>query len=106
MLWGGLDRESFMAEDNTSAMRFVMHGRVQGVGFRAATRRHALALGLRGWVRNLPYGTVEAYAVGTASTLTQCRQWLATGPAMARVTAVDHVAEAVEPCQEFIIRRD
>ena len=46
------------------ARRYVVKGRVQGVGFRYFAHRAAKGLGLRGWVKNLPNGTVEAYAEG------------------------------------------
>ena len=64
-------------------------GRVQGVGFRAWTVRTAAELGLRGWVRNLADGSVEALACGDRETLDrfvdQCRR----GPQFAGVKAVD-----------------
>ncbi|HWN83226.1 MAG TPA: acylphosphatase [Candidatus Udaeobacter sp.] len=67
------------------AARFIVTGRVQGVGFRFATAREARALGVRGWVRNLPDGRVEGLAEGISSAvaalLTFCRQ----GPLGARV---------------------
>jgi len=51
----------------TTAMRFYISGRVQGVFFRASTRREAERLGVRGWAINLPDGRMEVLAVGCAS---------------------------------------
>ncbi|PTX59981.1 acylphosphatase [Melghirimyces profundicolus] len=45
----------------------MVHGRVQGVGFRHYTRKAALSIGVKGWVRNRPDGTVEIDAQGPAS---------------------------------------
>lgn len=47
----------------------IIHGRVQGVGFRATTRHYALQLGLKGTVRNLPNGSVEIRAQGSKEAL-------------------------------------
>lgn len=70
-------------------------GRVQGVGFRWATRDRAVELGLVGWVRNLPDGRVELAAEGTADGVEAFAGWLAHGPAGARVDAVElHPGEA------------
>ena len=55
-------------------------GRVQGVGFRYHARRKALGLGLSGWVRNLPDGSVEAYCEGGEENLKQFLAWAAKGP--------------------------
>lgn len=70
-------------------------GRVQGVFFRASARDRAVALGLRGWVRNLPDGTVEVLACGNETALEDLRLWLRQGPPMARVSEVrcDAVAD-------------
>lgn len=73
--------------------RFVVRGRVQGVGFRAATRRRALALGVVGHASNLPDGAVEVSAAGRADALDALAEWLAAGPAGARVDAVEEVGE-------------
>jgi acylphosphatase len=70
------------------AARFLVEGRVQGVGFRAWTRRRALELGLRGHARNLPDGRVEVLAAGTPAALAQLADALRAGPALARVDAV------------------
>lgn len=66
--------------------RFTVHGRVQGVGFRAWTVRQARTLGLRGTVRNRPNGSVEVEAEGPDTALQQLRQLLERGPMFADVT--------------------
>ena len=67
-----------------------MHGRVQGVSFRFYTERRAGALGLTGYVRNLPGGrAVEVVAEGDRDSLTQLLEWLEEGPRGARVERVD-----------------
>ncbi len=71
------------------ALRCRVTGRVQGVFFRASTQRKALSLGIVGLARNLPDGSVEVLAVGTAGALSEFRAWLGIGPPQARVTAVD-----------------
>jgi acylphosphatase len=71
-----------------AAARFLVGGRVQGVGFRAATRGQARRLGLRGHARNLPDGRVEVLAAGDAEALEALARWLAHGPPMARVDEV------------------
>lgn len=72
-----------------AARRFVVHGVVQGVGFRHALCREALRLGLAGWVRNRRDGTVEALAVGSNHALDALHRWSQRGPAAARVEAVE-----------------
>jgi acylphosphatase len=72
-----------------ASYRFVVTGRVQGVGFRAATRRKAAALGLAGWVRNRRDGAVEGVAGGDAARLDEFRQWLQQGPPISRVERVE-----------------
>lgn len=77
-----------------SALRLVIRGTVQGVGFRAWTRREARRLGLRGWVRNLSDGSVEALAVGDDAALEALAEACRRGPALAQVSAVSrHPAE-------------
>ena len=77
----------------TASYRFVVTGRVQGVGFRQATRHRALKLGLQGWVRNCADGSVEGWAAGPEAALLALRQWLDGGPPMAQVTQVLWTAE-------------
>ncbi|MFW6125587.1 MAG: acylphosphatase [Chloroflexota bacterium] len=68
----------------------VVHGLVQGVNFRSFVLRHARALGLTGYVRNvLADGTVEVVAEGERDRLEQLLGYLQTGPRAARVTGVD-----------------
>jgi acylphosphatase len=67
----------------------TVRGRVQGVGFREYTRRHAAALGLTGWVRNRPDGSVELEAEGPRATLDELLRRLHTGPRLSRVDAVE-----------------
>ena len=78
--------------DDAAAVRWVVSGRVQGVWFRDFTRREASALGLRGWVRNLPDGSVEARVVGERSAVAELKKRLREGPPLARV---DRIAEEV-----------
>jgi acylphosphatase len=68
--------------------RCRIRGRVQGVWFRASTKEQADALGLTGWVRNLPGGEVEVHACGPEADLDRLRRWLHRGPPMALVEAV------------------
>jgi len=64
-------------------------GRVQGVWYRASAEAKAAELGLAGWVRNLPDGSVEAVAEGERASVVAMIAWLHDGPAGARVEAVD-----------------
>lgn len=63
-------------------------GRVQGVGFRAFVRRRALELGVSGYARNMPDGTVEVLARGDADALAVLQEALRIGPRYARVESV------------------
>ena len=67
----------------------VVHGRVQGVNFRAYTCRHALGLDLRGYVRNSWDGTVEVVAEGSRKALESLLAFLRAGPPSAWVERVD-----------------
>ncbi|HEY2431483.1 MAG TPA: acylphosphatase [Vicinamibacterales bacterium] len=68
-----------------TARRFLITGRVQGVGFRWFTHDAAAREGIHGWVRNLPDGAVEAFAEGDAESLQRLEAALRRGPASARV---------------------
>jgi acylphosphatase len=67
----------------------VVHGDVQGVGFRYFLMREAQRLGLHGWVRNRDDGTVEFVAEGERADLERLRQAAERGPRTARVDSVD-----------------
>jgi acylphosphatase len=70
-------------------VRYLVRGRVQGVGFRWFVMREASRLKLRGHVRNLPDGDVEVCAEGSGAALSALEQALARGPAGARVEHVE-----------------
>ena len=67
----------------------VVHGIVQGVGFRFACRREAAANGLTGWVRNNYDGSVEAVFEGERSDVEEMVDWCRNGPSPAHVRSVD-----------------
>ncbi len=71
-----------------AAARFVVRGRVQGVGFRYFVRSTARALRVDGWVRNGDDGSVTAVAVGSDAALAQFERRLRAGPPGARVETV------------------
>jgi acylphosphatase len=85
--------------------RFVVTGRVQGVGFRAAVQGKALFLGLAGWVRNRDDGAVEGLAGGNTSDLETFREFLHRGPPAARVTNVEWNASDEDAGEGFLVRR-
>lgn len=68
----------------------IVHGRVQGVYFRAFVKDHARALGLKGYVRNLSDGrAIEVWAEGEKTKLGELINYLNTGPSRAKVERVD-----------------
>jgi acylphosphatase len=77
------------AQPATIEVQALVSGRVQGVSFRDATRREAEALGVRGWVRNLEDGRVEARLQGAASRVEALLAWCRQGPDLALVTQVE-----------------
>ena len=76
-------------ENSTLARRFLVRGRVQGVGFRWFVEREAHMLGIAGWVRNNHDGSVEVLAQGTRDQLAGLHSRLREGPRAARVDAVE-----------------
>jgi acylphosphatase len=70
---------------DVQARRFVVRGRVQGVGFRWFVEREAHILGIAGWVRNNANGSVEVLAQGTRDQLSGLRSRLREGPRAAPV---------------------
>jgi len=84
--------------------RVLITGQVQGVNFRAACRQMALRQGVRGWVRNLPDGSVEASFEGPADDVRQLLDWTRRGPRLAVVADVSVQAEQPEGLDTFLIR--
>ncbi len=89
-----------------AALRMVVRGLVQGVGFRWWAARHAARLGLSGHVRNLPDGSVEVVASGDRESLDEMLELCHEGPSSADVSEV-----SAYPCPEpgvegFTILRD
>ena len=80
--------------DQSLRVRIVVRGRVQGVGFRYATVTEARRLGLAGWARNAPDGSVEILAEGDPTAVRQLIAWCGQGPPAARVANVQHREEA------------
>ncbi|MBV9181535.1 MAG: acylphosphatase [Acidobacteria bacterium] len=76
-------------DKNLLARRYLVRGRVQGVGFRWFVEREAGILGIGGWVRNNADGTVEVLALGTREQLLGLRSRLQAGPRAARVDDVE-----------------
>ncbi|MDX1611704.1 MAG: acylphosphatase [Candidatus Thermoplasmatota archaeon] len=74
-------------------------GKVQGVFFRDSTRRQAQALGVNGWVRNLPDGRVEGVFQGEEKAVDELLAWCKQGPERARVS--DLVVEPQAPEEAF-----
>lgn len=72
--------------------RFLISGSVQGVGFRWFVARHARALGLAGFARNLPDGSVEVVVNGPEEALPELERLLRSGPAHAQVDQVERSA--------------
>jgi acylphosphatase len=84
--------------------RVLVSGRVQGVCFRDTCWRLAVQSGVRGWVRNLPDGRVEAVFEGPADEVQHLVDWARHGPRAAVVADVSVQAEAPEGLGAFQIR--
>lgn len=77
-------------------IRFRVAGRVQGVGFRAATRAEGARLGLAVQAENRADGTVAVTADGDVAAIEALARWLQRGPALARVTRLERLPAAPE----------
>ena len=79
---------------------------MQGVFFRGATQQEAARLGVFGWVRNRPDGSVEAVVEGLEGPVEALLTFLAQGPPAARVETLEHAEESpLEGFSEFEVRR-
>ncbi|MGH9259436.1 MAG: acylphosphatase [Acidimicrobiales bacterium] len=76
--------------------RWIVRGRVQGVGFRWFVWREAERLGLAGWAHNRPDGAVEVVAQGPEAALENLDRALARGPEAARVDGLDRLEVSPE----------
>jgi len=72
-----------------AAKHLVIHGRVQGVGYRDAAVQAAFTMSVTGWVRNRSDGTVEAQVQGEADAVERFIAWCRRGPPLARVAGID-----------------
>jgi len=70
-------------------LRLEIHGRVQGVWFRASARDEALGIGVSGWVRNLANGHVEVTVEGDRSAVERLVAWCRKGPRGASVSKIE-----------------
>ena len=84
--------------------RVIVHGRVQGVGFRYSVLRIARQHGLGGWVSNRWDGAVEAVCEGEADAVERVVRFMRDGPRGAEVERVDVVEEAPEGVSGFDVR--
>lgn len=85
-----------------TVVHLVVHGRVQGVGYRAFVEREAHARDLHGWVRNCRDGTVEALLAGDAPVVEDMIAICRRGPFGARVDAIDRTAGSVSSLKERV----
>jgi DNA ligase D-like protein (predicted 3'-phosphoesterase) len=90
--------------DATAAIRAVVRGAVQGVGFREATVRRARRLGVMGWVRNGEDGTVEVHAEGSRGEVDALVAFLRDGPRAAHVERVEIASVKPEGHEQFAVR--
>jgi DNA ligase D-like protein (predicted 3'-phosphoesterase) len=89
---------------DATAVRAVVRGEVQGIGYRDATQRRARRLGTMGWVRNGEDGSVLVHAEGPKPAVEELVAFLRKGPAAARVTEVAIDSARVEGHEQFAIR--
>ncbi len=92
------------ADSDASAVRAVVRGQVQGVGFREATLRSARKLQVMGWVRNGEDGEVLVHAEGSEGAVEELLAFLRGGPPGARVRDVETEQVKVEGHEQFAIR--
>ena len=84
--------------------RVVVHGFVQGVWFRQSCRRHAVDLGLAGWVRNCADGSVEAVFEGPEEDVAKAVAWCRAGPPAAEVSGIEVTEETPTGSSGFSVR--
>lgn len=92
-----------MSRQPMTARRWLVHGRVQGVGYRYFVERAARQLGLTGYARNLDDGRVEVYAAGPPDKIAQLAGLLRVGPRWADVRGVAEQEAGLEDRSGFEI---
>ena len=90
--------------DSSEAVRAVVRGEVQAVGFRDATVRRARELDVMGWVRNGDDGSVLVHAEGDVRAVEELVAFLGDGPPLARVLGVETDQVAIEGHEQFAVR--
>lgn len=88
----------------STAVDVIVSGRVQGVSFRAYAEREAQVLGVTGWVRNEPDGSVAGHFEGDPVAVDALVEWCREGPRLARVQRVVTRPGAVTGARSFEIR--
>jgi len=86
------------------AYYFRVTGRVQGVSYRYFASKMAAELGIKGWIRNLPDGSVEGVAEGEEDVLKRFLSWCKEGPPLANVEEIEIKPVSIEGYKEFSIR--
>jgi acylphosphatase len=87
-----------------ASLRFIVKGRVQGVGYRYFVRRNAESLGITGFARNLDDGSVEVVAEGDGEALKRLEAELRQGPSFAQIESVESAPITARGDQGFHIR--
>jgi acylphosphatase len=85
-----------------TTMRVRVEGKVQGIGFRAYAVRQALALNLKGWVRNRADGAMESFITGEVKDVERFVQACMKGPEGAKVTNIDLIADTDPGSEGFV----
>lgn len=86
------------------ARKWLVTGRVQGVGFRNYVQKHALKLDITGYAKNLADGSVEVHAVGDAANLNKLSGYVRRGPMLAEVRTIDEQSADLVRYDGFQIR--
>ena len=88
---------------SNTCKHYFVSGNVQGVWFRANTKKEADVKGVTGWVRNLPDGRVEVMMCGTSEQIAAMEAWLQHGPERARVDQLESETVDFREYQDFIV---
>lgn len=90
--------------ENIIQKHIFISGRVQGVGFRAFTRKEASSRGIKGWVKNLADGRVEIIIQGEREDIKDMIKRIKEGPSFARVDDIEISDEEIENFDRFEVR--